>query len=136
MVTATLGVFSENKSVADNIIECSHNLIQKNRFDKIVPRFTNERQIACLIALAIENKVYSSRAVELDLLPEIHEQEKASKPLIEIESTWSFETTSSNNSPLKYVANAQHWLNSQLFEFSKTKQNQELRIVLKMERQK
>ena len=128
LVTATLGVFSENKSVADNIIECSHNLIQKNRFDKIVPRFTNERQIACLIALAIENKVYSSRAVELDLLPEIHEQEKASKPLIEIESTWSFETTSSNNSPLKYVANAQHWLNSQLFEFSKTKQNQELII--------
>lgn len=128
LVTATLGVFSEKKSVADNIIECSHNLIQKNRFDRIAPHFTSERQIACLIALAIENKVYSSRAVELDLFPEIHEQERASKPLIEIESTWSFETAPSNNSPIKYVANAEYWLYSQLFEFSKTKGHQELII--------
>ena len=129
LVTATLGVFSGKKSVADNIIECSHNLIQKNRFDKIVPHFANERQIACLIALAIENKVYSSRAIELDLLPEIHEQEKSSKPLIEVESTWSFETSPSNNSPTKYVANAEYWLYAQLFEFSKTKKNQELIIL-------
>ena len=119
LVTATLGVFLEQKSIADNIIECSHNLIQKNRFDRIAPHFTSERQIACLIALAIENKVYSSRAVELDLFPEIHEQERASKPLIEVESTWNFETAPSNNSPTKYVANAEYWLYDQLFEFSK-----------------
>ena len=56
LVAATLGVFSEKKTIADNIIECSRNLIQNNRFDKAVPHFTNERQIACLIALAIENK--------------------------------------------------------------------------------
>lgn len=128
LVTATLGVFSEKKSIADNIIECSHNLIQKNRFDKISPHFNNERQIACLLSLAIENKVYSSRVVELDLLPEIYEQELISRPLIEVESTWDFETTPSSNSPIKYVVNAEYWLYNQLNEFSKSKRNQELII--------
>ncbi len=128
LVTATLGVFSEKKTIADNIIECSHNLIQKNRFDKIIPHFADERQIACLIALAIENKVYSTRAVELDLLPEIYEQERVSKPLIEVESTWAFERDLSNNSPIKYVTNAEYWLNNQLCEFSKVKGNQDLII--------
>lgn len=128
LTTATLGVFSEKKSIADNIIDCSRDLIQNSRFDKISPLFNDERQIACLIALAIENKIYSSRAVELDLLPEIYKQELASKPLIEVESTWSFETAPSNSSPLKYVANAEYWLNAQLCEFSKAKANKDLII--------
>lgn len=128
MVTANLGVFSEKKSIADNIIDCSHNLILKSRFDKIVPRFDNEQQIASLIALATENKIYSSRAVELDLLPAICEQERVSKPLIEVESTWGFETSPSNSSPIKYVANAEYWLYNQLSEYSKTKGNQEIII--------
>lgn len=128
LVTANLGIFSEKKTIADNIIKCSHDLLQKNKFDRIIPHFANERQIACLIALAIENKVYSSRAVDLDLLPEIHEQERATKPLIEIENTQSFEITPSNNSPIKYVVNAEYWLCNQLCEFSKTKVNQALII--------
>lgn len=128
LIITNLGVFSENKTIADNIIECSHNLLQKNRFDRIVPHFSSDRQIACLIALATENKIYSSRAVELDLLPEIYEQERASKPLIEIESTWGFETSPSNNSPIKYVVSAEYWLYDQLCKFSKAKVSQDLII--------
>lgn len=128
LVTATLEVFTESKSLADNIIETSRHLIQKNRFDKIVPRLSNERQIACLIALAIENKIYSMRASDLDLIPEIDEQVRFSKPLIELESTWSFETTPSNNAPVKYVINAEYWLYDQLNEFSKLQGSHELII--------
>lgn len=129
LVTANLGIFSEKKTITDNIIKCSHDLLQKNRFDSIVPHFDNERQIACLIALAIENKIYSSRAVELDLIPEVYIQERTAKPLIEIESTQSFETTPSNSSPIKYVANAEYWLRDQLCGFAKTKENQKLVIL-------
>ena len=128
LVTATLGVFSEKRSIADNIIRCSRKLIQKNRFDQIVPRFNNIRQIASLIALATENKIYSLRAVELDLFPAIFEQEHTAKPLIEMESSWSFEMTPSNSSPVKYVSNAEYWLVNQLCEFSKTVKNQGLII--------
>lgn len=123
LVTATFGVFSENRTIADNIIESSHKLIEKNRFDSIVPHFDSERKVACLIALATENKVYSSRVVELDLMPEVYEQERASRPLIEIESTWAFEKSTANNSPTKYVVNAKYWLYNQLSAFAKEKKN-------------
>lgn len=35
-------------------------------------------------------------------------------PLIEKESTWVFEMSAANNSPLKYVVNAEYWLFNQL----------------------
>ena len=116
-------------TIADNIIESSRKLIEKNRFDNIVPYFDSAQKVACLIALATENKVYSSRVVELDLIPEFYEQERTSRPLIEIESTWAFEKSPANNSPIKYVVNAKYWLNNQLSTFAKAKKNHALIIT-------
>ena len=55
-------------------------------------------------------------------------QRKATEPLIDCEATWSFEKSSGDNSPVKYVLNAEYWLCGQLESFARTEENY-VRIV-------
>lgn len=125
LVTSSLGVFSEKKSIADNIINASDLLIQKNKFSQISPSVDNVRQVASLIVLATFGKVYASDAVNLDLVEEFELQCKKAVPLIEKESTWGFEISATNNSPLKYVVNAEYWLFNQLDILAKYRKGRE-----------
>lgn len=125
LVTSSLGVFSENKSIADNIINASNLLIQKNKFSQISPLTDNVRQGSSLIVLATLGKVYASDAINLDLVEEFEMQCKKAMPLIEKESTWVFEMSAANNSPLKYVVNAEYWLFNQLDILAKSRKGRE-----------
>lgn len=125
LVTSSLGVFSENKSIADNIINASNLLIQKNKFSQISPLTDNVRQVSSLIVLATLGKVYASDAINLDLVEEFEMQCKKAMPLIEKESTWVFEMSAANNSPLKYVVNAEYWLFNQLDILAKSRKGRE-----------
>lgn len=73
--------------------------------------------------MATEKKLYSARVVQLDIASEIEYQQKATAPLIERESTWSFEKDDVDNSPAKYVLNAEFWLYRKLGEFAKYERN-------------
>ena len=125
LVTSSLGVFSENKSIADNIINASNLLIQKNKYSQISPLTDNVRQVSSLIVLATLGKVYASDAINLDLVEEFEMQCKKAMPLIEKESTWVFEMSAANNSPLKYVVNAEYWLFNQLDILAKSRKGRE-----------
>ena len=125
LVTSSLGVFSENKSIADNIINASNLLIQKNKFSQISPLTDNVRQVSSVIVLATLGKVYASDAINLDLVEEFEMQCKKAMPLIEKESTWVFEMSAANNSPLKYVVNAEYWLFNQLDILAKSRKGRE-----------
>lgn len=125
LVTSSLGVFSEKKTIADNIINASNLLIQKNKFSQISPCIDSIRQVASLIVLATLGKVYASDAINLDLVEEFELQCKKAMPLIEKESTWGFEISAANNSPLKYVVNAEYWLFNQLDILAKNKNERE-----------
>lgn len=125
LVTSSLGVFSENKSIADNIINASNLLIQKNKFSQISSLTDNVRQVSSLIVLATLGKVYASDAINLDLVEEFEMQCKKAMPLIEKESTWVFEMSAANNSPLKYVVNAEYWLFNQLDILAKSRKGRE-----------
>lgn len=125
LVTSSLGVFSENKSIADNIINASNLLIQNNKFSQISPLTDNVRQVSSLIVLATLGKVYASDAINLDLVEEFEMQCKKAMPLIEKESTWVFEMSAANNSPLKYVVNAEYWLFNQLDILAKSRKGRE-----------
>lgn len=125
LVTSSLGVFSENKSIADNIINASNLLIQKNKFSQISPLTDNVRQVSSLIVLATLGKVYASDAINLDLVEEFEMQCKKAMPLIEKESTWVFEMSAANNSPLKYVVNAEYWLFNQLDILAKSRKGRD-----------
>ena len=76
LVKSSLGIFSNGKSIADNIIDISSRLIQKNQFDKITPRMESIKDIACLVALATMEKVYSREVVILNLEEEFMLQKK------------------------------------------------------------
>lgn len=121
LVTSSLGVFYEGKTIADNIIESSNILIQNNKFSRIVPCLSSVRQVASLIVLATKGKVYAADAVNLDLIEEFEKQCKKANPLIEKESTWEFEISASNNSQMKYVVNAEYWLFDQLDKLANDK---------------
>ena len=125
LVKSSLGVFSENKTIADNIINASNLLIQKNKFSQITPLTGSVNEVASLIVLATLGKVYASDAVNLDLIEQFELQCKKAQPLIEKESTWSFEISATNNSPLKYVVNAEYWLFDQLDILAKNKRGRD-----------
>lgn len=122
LVKSSFGVFSANKSLADNIIDTSTRLIQKSYFERITPGITTVKEIACLIALATMEKVYSGDVVILNLEEEFLLQKKKATPLIEDEGTWEFEKSNANNSPMKYVVNAEYWLYAQLDNVAKNKE--------------
>ena len=48
---------------------------------------------------------------------------KATVPLIDQESTWTFETSFDDNSSIKYVVNAEFWLCYQLGIFAREEKN-------------
>lgn len=72
-------------------------------------------------------KIYNtiSDAINLDLVEEFEMQCKKAMPLIEKESTWVFEMSAANNSPLKYVVNAEYWLFNQLDILAKSRKGRE-----------
>lgn len=107
----------KRSTIIDNIIYASEKLMEKNQFSNNSPCFSSMRNIAALIALATERKIYSKRAIELDLAEELDIQWRRVVPLIDKEVTWSFERSKADNSPIKYVINAEHWLYSQLNAF-------------------
>lgn len=123
LTAITAGVFEEADTIVDNIINLSKELSAKNKYHNIVPRFNSVPELAALIALAIERKIYSARATQLELYDELFIQCKAATPLIDQESTWSFETSSDDNSPIKYVVNAEFWLCYQLGMFAREEKN-------------
>ena len=114
-----VGIFSRHKTIVDNIIDVSNKLAEKNRYDKATPKCRNVRELASLIVLGIERKVYSSLATKLDLHQELLNQQKATEPLIDCEATWSFEKSGGDNSPVKYVLNAEYWLCGHLEAFAR-----------------
>lgn len=123
LTAVTAGIFKEKDTIVDNIINLSKELTEKNKYYNIVPRFTSIPELAALIVLAIERKIYSTRAAKLDLHDELYIQCKASIPLIDQESTWTFETSIDDNSPIKYVVNAEYWLCYQLGMFAHEEKN-------------
>ena len=122
------GIFSRHKTIVDNIIDISNKLAEQSKYNKVTPKYRSIQELAALIVLGIEGKVYSSLATKLDLHQELLTQRKATEPLIDCEATWSFEKSSGDNSPVKYVLNAEYWLCGQLESFARTEENY-VRIV-------
>lgn len=114
-----VGVFSRHKTIIDNIIDISNSLAEKNKYDKATLKCRSVQELASLIVLGTERKVYSSLATKLDLHQELLNQQKATEPLIDCEATWSFEKSNRDNSPVKYVLNAEYWLCGQLETFAR-----------------
>lgn len=123
LTAVTAGIFKETGTIVDNIINLSKELSEKNKYHNIVPRLDSVPEVAALIALAIERKIYSTRATKLELYDELFMQCKASAPLIDQEATWTFETSFDDNSPIKYVVNAEFWLCYQLGTFACEEKN-------------
>lgn len=117
------GVFSRHKTIVDNIIAISNKLAEKSKYDKITPKCRSMQELASLIVLGIEKKVYSSLATKLDLHQELLTQQKVAEPLVDCEATWSFEKSRSDNSPIKYILNAEYWLCRYLEAFARDEDN-------------
>ena len=118
-----VGIFNKDTTIVDNIITTSDKLRENNRFNRIMPRFTSVKDIAALIALATERKIYSKRASDLDVSPELDNQLRSSVPLVDRESTWQYEKSPDDNSPIKYVVNAEYWLCQQLSTYANKTEN-------------
>lgn len=123
LTSTNMGVFRQKQNLLDNILYISDSLNEKSKYTSIIPKTDTQKQLAALIALATEHKIYSSRAVMFDIHNELELQKKISSPLIEIDATWSFERNVSNNSPYKYVLNAEFWLCRHLSMFARKPQN-------------
>lgn len=119
LTAVSVGIFSsDSKTIVDSLISASNALREKNKYTNIVPQVGDMRSVAVLISLAIEKKIYSTRVIQFDFLDQIELQKKRTTPLIDVETTWSFEKDFSDNSPSKYVLNAEYWLCACLEEYA------------------
>lgn len=117
------GLFAANRTIVDNIIHIGKRLEEDNKYRKITPRLSTIKEIATLIALSTEKKVYSRQVIALNLHEEMTAQVRIAQPLIDSEATWTFEKSIGDNSPTKYVINAEYWLYNVLSDFSIAKKN-------------
>ena len=96
-----IGIINKSKTILDNILDLSSNnkISTSNKFNKIQLLFDTEKQIATLIILAIEKKVYSSQILKFNILSEIYSQKSKAYPLIDLEETWNFEISTKLSLP-------------------------------------
>lgn len=123
--TINLGIFDNNKTIVDNIINISDKLVENNKYRSYTIKTNDIYQISALIMLAIEHKIYSHRVTQFNLNNEFELHVKCSKPLIEKEIVWNFEKKPSDNSPFKYVIEADYWLRFKLQQYAQITKNQE-----------
>ena len=107
----------------DNILRISETLNERSRYNSITPKTDGKKRLASLIALATERKLYSNRAVTLDIYLELEDQRRICDPLIDLETTEAFERSVSDHSAFKYVLNAEFWLCRYLSSFAINKDN-------------
>lgn len=128
LTAINVGLFNEKKTIVDNIISCGYKLRLRTKYNKFRPQLRNPLDVAALIALATEKKIYTNRAVELDILDQIRDQHLKLAPLVDTEVTWAYEKSTGDNSPLKYVLNAEYWLYEILGQFASHASNHEIII--------
>lgn len=117
LLTCNLGVF-QKKSIIDNIISLGEQHQEEHTYRNISPSHKTIKDLAVLIILAMQHKIYSYQAVQFDLVSEINKQIDVCYPLIEEETTFSFERDAKDNSNRKYVINAEYWLYLWLSDFA------------------
>ncbi|EOH98355.1 hypothetical protein UAW_01536 [Enterococcus haemoperoxidus ATCC BAA-382] len=126
LLPATELTIFKNTTILDNILRISNLLKNQNKYTHKNASLEDKFQVAVLVALATEKKLYSTKIIMLDLLTEIEKQASFTTPLIDKENTWNFEKTYGNNSPTKYVLNAEYWLYNVLRDFVKKDSNRNI----------
>lgn len=124
MTRCGIGILKANCTILDNVINSSVALESKHKYSNVRLSFKSLKEIASLIILAIEKKVYSTQVIKFDILAEIHNQYLKGKPLIDLERTWSFEASASDNPNEKYIINAEYWLYKQLEKYAAVERHQ------------
>ena len=124
MARCNIGILKQKQTLLDNVIRISEELESKNKFSRVNLSFNSIKDVASLIILAMEKKVYSTQVIKYDILSEIHDQYKKARPLIDLERTWSFESSASDNPNEKYIINAEYWLYKQLENYAMSENNQ------------
>lgn len=120
-----LGAFN-NSSILSNILRISKDLHIASRYSKHKPSFTSCKEIAALVVLATRRMVSALEATRLELLAELAIQVKRTTPLLELEPTWPFEKSASDDSPEKYIVNAERWLEHSLQEYAHQGKSEEI----------
>lgn len=128
LTAISAGVFQEsvNESIIDGIMRISDTLAHENKYEDKKPATQTYQQIAALILLAIRRKVYSREGTMCGVQNELSYEAHYLTPLLDSEETWDFEYSQGNNSPTKYVLNAEYWLFKQLGRLTKKKDDRKL----------
>lgn len=123
LTSTNIGIFRKHQTILDNILYIGDNLKEKSKYNTIIPKTDEIKRLVSLIILATERKIHSSRAVMFDIYSELELHKKTCVPLIDTETTWSFERSTHDNSPFKYVLNAEFWLCRHLSDYARNKEN-------------
>lgn len=120
--------FKPNETLINNIIDMSDRNNLGNKFQNIKPEFREISQIAAMIILAIDKKIYLANAINFDIKHELEFAVKNSQRLISVEKTKLLEKNTLDTSAIKYVLYADFWLLKNMREFAKSVPNH-VRII-------
>lgn len=104
-----LPAFNIDDTILDNLVKAEKLMKKTGRFSSKTILVETKKEMACLIALATKQKLYSSEIAYFDFYEEIVEVEKKYSPFIEKVTTANFEKDD-GFSPVKYVLNGRNWL--------------------------
>ena len=115
--------FENNVTIINNIISISDSLKLGNKFQDIIPNLNEIQNIAAMIMLAIDKKIYLKDANKFEIKNVLDKESAEREGLISIEKTISYEKNTRDTSSYKYVLNADCWLLKNMREFAKEIEN-------------
>lgn len=115
--------FDPDETLINNIIDMSERNNIGNKFQDIKPQFYTNSQIAAMIILAIDKKIYLANAINFDIKDDLECAVKISQGLISVEKTKLLEKNALDTSAIKYVLYADFWLLKNMREFAKSLPN-------------
>lgn len=123
----SLPAISSEKSILDNLITIHRDVVKRGTYSKLkikIEHFTI-KDLELYIYLATKERIDSYELIKFDLEKSLWNFSNRYGAVIDEDKTKSFEISSKDNSPTKYLLNSKFWLHTELGNYALMEENQD-----------
>lgn len=123
----SLPAISSEKSILDNLITIHRDVVKRGTYSKLkikIEHFTI-KDLKLYIYLATKERIDSYELIKFDLEKSLWNFSNRYGAVIDEDKTKSFEISSKDNSPTKYLLNSKFWLHTELENYALMEENQD-----------
>lgn len=123
----SLPAINSEKNILDNLITIHRDVVKRGTYSKLkikVDHFTI-KDLELYIYLATKERIDSYELIKFDLEKTLSNFSNRYRAVIDEDKTESFEISSKDNSPTKYLLNSKFWLHTELGNYALREENQD-----------